>query len=117
MGDSLALLLRVPERGHESSNLERRGDDPEAGVAPIRSVDCIAIEPRFPATLADKEDEAMRRDKLRRLGQTARRRFRARRQRLTELGERAEARVSGAPPATAPAPSDRDIEALIRSLS
>lgn len=80
-------------------------------------VDCIAIEPRFTGAPADDEDEGMRRDKLRRLGKTARRRFRARRQRLAELGERAEARVSGAPPATAPTPGDRDIEALIRSLS
>lgn len=80
-------------------------------------VDCIAIEPRFPGAPADDEDEAMRRDKLRHLGKTARRRFRGRRQRLAELSERAEARVSGAPPATAPTPSDSEIEALIRSLS
>ena len=80
-------------------------------------VDCISLAPRFPAPPADDEQESMRRNKLRRLGKTARRRFRARRQRLAELGERAEARVSGAPPATAPTPSDRDIEVLIRSLS
>ena len=80
-------------------------------------VDCIGIQPRFDGAPADDEDEAMRRDKLRRLGKTAQRRFRARRERLAALGERAEARVSGAPPATAAAPSDGDIEALIRSLS
>lgn len=80
-------------------------------------VDCIAIEPRFPGAPADDEDEGMRRDALRRLGKTAQRRFRARRQRLEALGARAEARISGAPAATAATPSDSDIEALIRSLS
>ena len=80
-------------------------------------VDCIRIEPRFPGSPADDEDEGMRRRKLRRLGKTARRRFRARRQRLAALGTRAEARVSGAPAATASVPTDDEIEALIRSLS
>ncbi len=80
-------------------------------------VDCIAIEPRFPVAPADDEHEGMRRDTLRRLGKTAQRRFRARKARLAALGERAEARVSGAPAATAVKPSDHDIEALIRSLS
>ena len=59
----------------------------------------------------------MRRYKLRRLGTTARRRFRARKKRLSDLGARAEARVSGAPPASAETPSDDEIDALIRSLS
>ena len=45
VGDSLAVLLRVPERGHQPQNLERRGDYPGAGMAPVRSVDRIAIEP------------------------------------------------------------------------
>ncbi len=80
-------------------------------------VDCITIEPRFGEAIAGEEQKAIRRSKLRRLGKTAQRRFRARRQRLEELGERAEARVSGAPAATAATPSDSDIEALIRSLS
>ena len=80
-------------------------------------VDCIAIEPRFPGAPAYDEDEGMQRDTLRRLGKTAQRRFRARKQRLTALGNRAEARISGAPPASAATPSDSDIEALIRSLS
>ena len=80
-------------------------------------VDCIEIEPRFPTAPADDENEAMRRNTLRLLGKTAQRRFRARGKRLAELGERAEARVSGAPPATAARPSDSDIEDLIRSLS
>lgn len=80
-------------------------------------VDCIVIEPRFPGAPAEAEEETIRRDTLRRLGKTAQRRFRARKQRLAALGERAEARVSGAPPATAVTPSDSDIEALIRSLS
>ena len=59
----------------------------------------------------------MRREKLRLLGKTAQRRFRARRQRLVDLGARAEARVSGAPAATASAPTDDEIEALVRGLS
>ena len=80
-------------------------------------VDCIDIEPRFPGAPADVEEETMRRDKLRLLGKTAQGRFRARKQRLTALGNRAEARISGAPPASAATPSDSDIEALIRSLS
>ena len=80
-------------------------------------VDCIAIEPRFAGAPADDEDEGMRREKLRLLGKTAQRRFRARRQRLIDLGARAEARVSGAPAATASAPTDDEIEALIRGLS
>ena len=80
-------------------------------------VDCIAVEPRFPRAPADDEDEGMRREKLRLLGKTAQRRFRARKSRLAALGARAEARVSGAPPATAATPRDSDIEALIRSLS
>ena len=80
-------------------------------------VDCIAIEPRFSGAPADDEDEGMRREKLRLLGKTAQRRFRARKQRLSALGKRAEARISGAPPATASAPTDDEIEALIRSLS
>ena len=80
-------------------------------------VDCIEIEPRFAVATADEEEKAMRRAKLRRLGKTAQRRFRARKQRLAALGERAEARISGAPPATAPAPTDDEIEELIRSLS
>ena len=80
-------------------------------------VDCIDIEPRFPGAHADDEDEAMRRDKLRRLGKTAQRRFRARKARLAAMGDSVEARVSGAPPATASAPTDDEIEDLIRSLS
>ena len=80
-------------------------------------VDCIVIEPRFTATAADPEEQAMRQNRLRRLGRTAQQRFRARKQRLAALGERAEARVSGAPPATAVAPSEAEIEALIRKLS
>ncbi len=80
-------------------------------------VDCIAIEPRFSSAPAVAEEEEVQRNKLRRLGKTAKRRFRARKQRLNLLGERAEARVSGAPPVTAAEPSDSEIEALIRSLS
>ena len=80
-------------------------------------VDCIAIEPRFAGSAAGPEDETIRRNELRRLGKTAQRRFRARKQRLSALGDRAEARISGAPAATAPAPADSEIEALIRSLS
>ena len=80
-------------------------------------VDCIVIEPRFPAAPAEAEEETIRRDTLRRLGKTAQRRFRTRKQRLAALGERAEARVSGAPAATAPAPTEDEIEDLIRSLS
>ena len=80
-------------------------------------VDCIILEPRFTGAPADDEQQAMRRSKLRRLGKTAQRRFRARKQRLAALGNRAEARVSGAPPATAETPSDKEIEALIRRLS
>ena len=80
-------------------------------------VDCIAIEPRFTAAPADAEENAIRLGTLRRLGKTAQRRFRARKQRLEALGTRAEARVSGAPAATASAPTDDQIEALIRSLS
>ena len=80
-------------------------------------VDCITIEPRFVGAPASEEDEAMRPNQLRRLGKTAQRRFRARKQRLAALGDRAEARISGAPPATAPAPTDSEIEALIRNLS
>ena len=80
-------------------------------------VDCIAIEPRFPGAPADDEDEGMRHDKLRRLGKTAQRRFRARKARLAAMGDSAEARVSGAPPATAPTPTDDEIEDLIRSLA
>ncbi len=80
-------------------------------------VDCISLAPRFVGAAADEEEQAMRRDKLRRLGKTARKRFRARKQRLSDLGARAEARVSGAPPATADTPSNNEIEALIRSLS
>ena len=80
-------------------------------------VDCIAIEPRFSGAPADTEEQAMRHSTLRRLGTTAQRRFRARKQRLVDLGERAEARKSGAPPATATAPTDSEIEALIRHLS
>lgn len=80
-------------------------------------VDCIAIEPRFADAPADAEENTMRRNKLRLLGKTAQRRFRARRARLAALGARAEARVSGAPSATASAPTDDEIEDLIRSLS
>ena len=80
-------------------------------------VDCIAIEPRFPGAPTDAEDEGMRREKLRLLGKTAQHRFRARKQRLTAMGDSAEARVSGAPPANASAPTDDEIEDLIRSLS
>ncbi|MDE0679844.1 MAG: RnfABCDGE type electron transport complex subunit B [Gammaproteobacteria bacterium] len=80
-------------------------------------VDCIDIEPRFPGAPADDEDEGIRRGKLRRLGQTAQRRFRARKARLAAMGDSAEARVSGAPPATAATPTDDEIEDLIRSLS
>ena len=80
-------------------------------------VDCIVLEPRFVGAPSDDEDEAVRRDKLRLLGKTAQRRFRARKQRLAALGDRAEARISGAPPATAETPSDEEIESLIRSLS
>jgi electron transport complex protein RnfB len=80
-------------------------------------VDCIAIEPRFSGAPDDDEDQDMRRNTLRRLGKTAQRRFRARKARLAALGARAEARVSGAPAATAWAPTDDEIEALIRSLS
>ena len=80
-------------------------------------VDCIAIEPRFPGAPADDEDEGMRRDKLRGLGKTAQRRFRARKVRLAAMGDSVEARISGAPPATAPTPTDDEIEDLIRSLS
>ena len=80
-------------------------------------VDCITIEPRFAGAPADDEDEVTRRSKLRRLGKTAQRRFRARKRRLAAMGNRAEARISGAPPATAPAPTDSEIESLIRSLS
>ena len=54
MGDSLAVLLRVPERGHQPANLERRGDDLGAGMAPIRSVDRIAIKPH------DRRDRGLR---------------------------------------------------------
>ena len=79
--------------------------------------DCIVIEPRFTATAADPEEQAMRKNQLRRLGRTAQQRFRARKQRLAALGERAEARVSGAPPATAATPTEAEIEALIRKLS
>ena len=80
-------------------------------------VDCIAIEPRFPGAPIGPEEETIRRKELRRLGKTAQRRFRSRKQRLASLGNRAEARISGAPPATAPTPADSEIEALIRSLS
>ena len=80
-------------------------------------VDCIAIEPRFAGAPADEEEDEMRSDKLRRLGKTAQRRFRARKKRLSDLGERAEARVSGAPPVSAETPADDEIEDLIRSLS
>ena len=80
-------------------------------------VDCIVIEPRFPDAHAEPEEGAIRRDTLRRLGKTARRRFRARKQRLVTLGARAEARISGAPTATASTPTDDEIEDLIRSLS
>ena len=80
-------------------------------------VDCIAIEPRFSEMPAAAEEEEMQRNKLRRLAKTAKRRFRARKQRLNTLGQRAEARISGAPPATASTPTDKEIEALIRSLS
>ena len=80
-------------------------------------VDCIDIEPRFTGAPADDEEETMRRDKLRLLGKTAQGRFRARKQRLTALGNRAEARMSGAPAATASTPTDDEIEDLIRSLS
>ena len=80
-------------------------------------VDCIAMEPRFPGAPVDEEDDEMRSDKLRRLGKTAQRRFRARKTRLVAMGDSAEARVSGAPPANAPAPTDDEIEDLIRSLS
>ena len=85
-------------------------------VAPCPA-DCIVIEPRFTATAADPEEQAMRKNQLRRLGRTAQQRFRARKQRLAALGERAEARVSGAPPATAATPTEAEIEALIRKLS
>ena len=85
-------------------------------VAPCPA-DCIVIEPRFTATTADSEEQAMRQNQLRRLGRTAQQRFRARKQRLAALGERAEARVSGAPPATAATPTEAEIEALIRKLS
>ncbi len=84
---------------------------------PACPVDCIAIEPRFSGAPAAAEEEEVQRNKLRRLGTTAKRRFRARKQRLAALGDRAEACISGAPPATAPAPTDSEIEALIRSLS
>ena len=80
-------------------------------------VDCIAIEPRFASPPLDAKEQARRRERLRRLGRTAQQRFRARRQRLAALGERAEARISGAPPATAAPPTDDEIEDLIRSLS
>ncbi|WP_446830337.1 RnfABCDGE type electron transport complex subunit B [Candidatus Foliamicus sp.] len=80
-------------------------------------VDCITIEPRFAAPPTGSEDESMRHSQLRRLSKTARRRFRARKRRLSDLGERAEARISGAPPATAAAPSEEEIQALIRNLS
>lgn len=80
-------------------------------------VDCIIIEPRFTGPPLDSQEEAIRRDQLRRLGKTAQRRFRARKQRLSDLGERAEARVSGAPPVSAETPSDDEIEELIRRLS
>ena len=80
-------------------------------------VDCIVLEPRFAGEPANNEEEGMRRGKLHRLGKTARRRFRARKQRLSKLGDRAEARISGAPPATASIPTDNEIENLIRSLS
>jgi len=80
-------------------------------------VDCILLEPRFAAASAHADEQSMRRGQLRRLAQTARRRFRARKQRLYALGERAEALVSGAPPASAETPSDDAIDALIRHLS
>ena len=80
-------------------------------------VDCIVMEPRFAAPPSNAEEQAMRQDRLRRLGRTAQQRFRARKQRVAALGERAEARVSGAPPATATAPTEAEIEALIRKLS
>jgi len=80
-------------------------------------VDCIALEPRFAAPPLDAEEQARRQNRLRRLGRTAQQRFRARKKRLKALGKRAEARISGAPPATAPTPSDAEIEALIRRLS
>ena len=80
-------------------------------------VDCIDIEPRFSGAPAAAEEQEMQRNKLRRLGTTAKRRFRARKQRLVALGNRAEARVSGAAPATAAEPTDNEIESLIRSLS
>ena len=80
-------------------------------------VDCITLESRFAGAPADTREQAIRHSMLRRLGKTAQRRFRARKQRLADLGERAESRVSGAPPASAQTPSDDEIEALIRSLS
>jgi len=66
-------------------------------------VDCIALEPRFAAPPPDAEEQAMRQNRLRRLGRTAQQRFRARKARLDALGQRAESRISGAPPATATA--------------
>ena len=80
-------------------------------------VDCIAIEPRFASATADAEEEETRGDTLRRLGKTAQRRFRARKRRMAALGARAEARISGAPAATAPTPTDDEIKNLIRRLS
>ena len=80
-------------------------------------VDCIVIEPRYTGPPLDSQEEVIRRDQLHRLGKTAQRRFRARKRRLFDLGERAEARVSGAPPVSAETPSDHEIEDLIRSLS
>ncbi len=80
-------------------------------------VECIVLEPRFAAPATDGEEQDRRRNSLRSLAETARRRFRARRQRVSDLGERAEARQSGAPPASAATPSGDEIEALIRRLS
>ena len=45
MGDPLAVLLRVPQRGDQPSDLARRGVVAGRGVEPVAGLDRLAIEP------------------------------------------------------------------------